>query len=96
MTLYLCTRSDEQYPRGCIYDYLILPRYLSRRMRNSSRQALQSSSSSRENGFFDIWPLFSFFLSFSSFCLSSHLLRHYSHDENEKKSHMNRYRCMAD
>lgn len=24
MTLYLCTRSDEQYPRGCIYDYLIL------------------------------------------------------------------------
>lgn len=25
MTLYLCTRSDEQYPRGCIYDYLILP-----------------------------------------------------------------------
>lgn len=25
MTLYLCTRSDDQYPRGCIYDYLILP-----------------------------------------------------------------------
>lgn len=88
MTLYLCTRSDEQYPRGCIYDYLIL-RYLLRRMRNSSRQALPPTVFlflflSRENGFFDIWPLFSFFLSFSSFCLSSHLLRHYSHDENEK------------
>lgn len=55
-------------------------------MRNSSRQALQSSSSSssRENGFFDIWPLFSFLLSFSSFFLSSPLLRYYSYDENER------------
>lgn len=87
MTLYLCTRSDEQYPRGCIYDYLILP------VKKNAKFLTPSSTVflflSRENGFFDIWPLFSFFLSFSSFFLSSHLLRYYSYDENEK-SHMNR------
>lgn len=88
MTLYLCTRSDEQYPRGCIYDYLILPvkknaKFLTPSSTDHLRLPLERMA-------FSTFASFSFFFSpFSSFFLSSHLLRYYSYDENEK-SHMNR------
>lgn len=88
MTLYLCTRSDDQYPRGCIYDYLILP---VKECEIPYAKLYSLPLPLERTAFFDIWPLSPFLLSFSSFFLSSHLLRYYSHDENEKKSHMNRY-----
>lgn len=86
MTLYLCTRSDEQYPRGCIYDYLILP------VKKNAKFLTPSSTVflflSRERLFRHLASVFLLFR-FLSFFLSSHLLRSYSYDENEK-SHMNR------
>lgn len=65
MTLYLCTRSDEQYPRGCIYDYLILPVKKNAKFLTPRSTVFLFLFLSRENGFFDIWPLFSFFFAFS-------------------------------
>lgn len=88
MTLYLCTRSDEQYPRGCIYDYLILPvKKNAKFLTPSSRDHLPLPL---ERMAFSTFASFPFF--FSPSPLSSFHLISYgtTRTMRMKKSHMNR------